>query len=293
MTTQGYATYGAGVAARDTLGQVVGDAEIEIYDSQVGGVQITDLLDTNDNPIDLRPKSLNQANAPTPYDVGRWIFQARETYTALWGDRGYGPRWLFLPDDIGTRLTNAVNGANQAMAGVQDAVDSANSAAASANEAASSITAMQAQLDNTQQQQNQLMAAASTIDELALNFTATSNNETAIWAAPFPCKITSCSAVFKTGIAASDTTYEVLTLAKRAATDPTVSTNIVSKTSKLTGGEGITAWKAWNFDGATWDPVAQTFATNDVLTVAIPNVGTPNVGSALLTIRYQPLGAAS
>ena len=147
------------------------------------------------------------------------------------------------------------------------------------------------QISGLEAQQTQLMSVAATIDELSFTFTASSNAENPVWAAPFPCQVVACTAVFSAGIAASDTTYEVVTLAKRPASAPATPATIVTKTSQATGGEGVTAWKAWDFAGATWDPAAQTFATGDVLTVAIPNVGTPNLGSARLTIRYVPASA--
>lgn len=112
----GYRLYGASPAdfvGSGTVGSplIIATAPLEVWDSLVGGAQVTDLLDATEAPVAVI----------TPDDFGTFRFYAPDAEGTLWITIDGSTRYAVQPSDLGDRVGDAT-----------DAVAAAEAAAASA-----------------------------------------------------------------------------------------------------------------------------------------------------------------
>jgi hypothetical protein len=109
-----------------------------------------------------------------------------------------------------------------------------------------------------------------------------------IFVAPFALQIKQAVlVVWNTTLAASDTNYWRLTVRRTRAN---VSDEIVSKTTQVTGGQGITQRTEWNFDAAVFNATFGLCAKGDAIDFAGFLTGTPAALNGICcTVRYEPV----
>ena len=109
-----------------------------------------------------------------------------------------------------------------------------------------------------------------------------------IFPAPFALQVKQAAiVVWNTTLAANDTNYWRLAVRRTRAN---ASVEIVSKSTQLTGGEGITQRTDWNFDAAVWSATNGLIAKGDVIDLGVFMTGAPAALSGLaVTVRYEPV----
>ena len=155
-----------------------------------------------------------------------------------------------------------------------NAATSADEAAASADEAAASVA--------------QLLEQTPSLEEIVVSVhigqTISAALEVPVHVAPYTLEAASLALATVTTVAASDTNYWTVTVKRR--TNGVVFT-LATKTTKVTGGEAITSWRAWDFDVI---PIStNVLLPGDTLTVTFTPTGSPtSIVNPTLTLVPSP-----
>lgn len=287
----GYYTFGGGsaevtrgktgpVATRYDDGSLM---EFTIWDAQVGGNQITDLLDFEGNVL---PGTVSPIPDPESIDEGLILFYAPDPYAAVFLDRGIAGsvRIALWAREVAASMPVFIDKA-------QTALDNSTSALSQITEAVDDANAAAAKADGVATQQDQWMGQSATIGQLSRSVFINRPGVTSftLGVAMFPEVLADASLLFDAlNVAASDTNYWTASLvAVRGGVED--ASPMVSKTTS-TSGEAITANKAWGFAGATFDATAKKLATGDALRLKFTATGTPGTLSMPITAswRVQP-----
>lgn len=109
-----------------------------------------------------------------------------------------------------------------------------------------------------------------------------------IFVAPFALVVKQAAiVVWNTTLAANDTNYWRLAVRRTRAN---ASVEIASKSTQLTGGEGITQRTQWNFDAAVFSATNGLIAKGDAVDLAMFMTGAPtSLSGVVCTVRYEPV----
>lgn len=133
-----YAFFGGSNAdvTADASGNVLGGIHLRAYTAQTGGVQITDTKDAAGTATagDI------VSNATAGVDLGRILFQAPNTFSLVWMDRGSGARWPIVSQTLLGQIAAAIANSASATAAAASAVAAAATATAAANTATGEAT---------------------------------------------------------------------------------------------------------------------------------------------------------
>jgi hypothetical protein len=89
------------------------------------------------------------------------------------------------------------------------------------------------------------------------------------------------------GITASDSNYWTVELKRYRAGTATL---IATKTTKVTGGQAVTANVPWTFSGVTFDTTYQQLSVDDALVLVCTKTGTPSdLSRCYASVRYEPV----
>lgn len=300
----GYYTFGGGSAevTRDKGGMITThDAQgnlmaFTVWDAQVGGNQITDLLDYQGNPL---PGTVSPIPDPASLDEGLILFYARNSFPAVFLDRGVpgSVRIALWAREMAALMPATIDKADTALTNSTSALADVDSANTNASDAVSTANA-------TQAQQTQLMTVTPTVDELSVASTVngawiagawsqtltTTNSTMGLWSAPFACKVVWAAVSWDNwSFTANDTNYWNVTLRRMDAAKAQY--DITVKGTKVTGGESVVNRVTWVLNGGAWNTAAALFAAKDLLCIDVAPVGAPAAMKFPITatFRYQPL----
>jgi len=109
-----------------------------------------------------------------------------------------------------------------------------------------------------------------------------------IFVAPFPLVVKQVAVmVWNTTLAANDTNYWRLAVRRMRAN---ASVEIASKSTQLTGGEGITQRTEWNFDAAVFSATNGLIAKGDAVDLGMFATGAPAaLAGVVVTVRFEPV----
>lgn len=282
---EGYVTADGGVALSpqgiptwlDSTGAPI---SIWVWDSLVGGSQITDMLDHNGNVVEV----LHPISSGVSTDLGRILGYIPAQYRKAYFSQGNGgTRWIVIPTETYDKLDVAIQDSDDAKA-------SAAAAATSADQAAADSAAAVLKVNDTQAQQDQLKLVAATVDDLVANaiidgvWSGSTLSPTVpiagltqryLFTAPFDLTIQNFNMVWGNfNLTANETNYWAVRLDCISYLTGTV-TRVVSKKSLASLSNSIVAGKAWTFDGADWG--TRTMNAHDTLRIQFSTAGAPPV----------------
>jgi hypothetical protein len=109
-----------------------------------------------------------------------------------------------------------------------------------------------------------------------------------IFVAPFALQVKQCVIyLWSTSVTADDVDYWRFAPRRMRAA---ASAEIASKSTQLTGGEGIAMRTAWNFDAAVFSPTNGLISKDDAVDLAVFKTGVPpNLTGIACTVRYEPV----
>lgn len=259
--------------ARDKDGQVwstddAGDPLAwDCYATRASTSPVTDLKDEDGNAV----TQVSPLGADAGIDEGVLYVFAPTTYGTLYVDRGQGRRVAMWPADTGDLAVQA-----------KSVADQLDTIAATADDAKATADQAKVDADQAKAQQGQLMEVAATTDETGVHTCDVTGAGTYyVLVAAYSCDAVWAAGVFAGSVAVSDTDYVTVSLSGPAGT-------IVSKSTKATGGEAITAGSAWSFAGAGWNTTAGTLAPGDVLTLTVTATGAVTVPTGRVCLRVKP-----